>query len=189
MVAGGDNSFDQASPPSYLANVVAVIAGKLHSAALCSNGTVVVWGDNTFGQTNVPAGLSNLVAIAAGDFHTFALCSNGRVIGWGDNTFGQTTVPSNVTNAIGVASGYYHGLTRVPFIQLLRPQLTRSGLILNWNGTGVLQWSPTPAGPLHRRALSRQSLDKCGHVGTSKILPRAPLIYNQPVCALGRKPR
>jgi len=147
VVAWGDNSFGQASPPSDLANVVAVAAGNLHSAALCSNGIVVAWGDNTFGQTNVPAGLSNVVAIAAGDFHTFALCSNGRVIGWGDNTFGQTNVPSNVTNAIGVASGYYHGLARVPFIQVLRPQLTRNGLILNWNGTGVLQWAPTPAGP------------------------------------------
>jgi sugar lactone lactonase YvrE len=75
VVAWGDNSFGQASPPSNLTNVVAITAGCLHSAALCSNGTVVVWGDNTFGQTNVPSGLSNVVAIAAGDFHTLALLS------------------------------------------------------------------------------------------------------------------
>jgi hypothetical protein len=147
VVAWGDNSFGQASPPSNLSNVVGITAGYLHSAALCSNGTVVVWGDDTFGQTNVPTGLSNVVAIAAGDFHTFALCSNGRVVGWGDNTFGQMNVPSSATNVVGIASGYYHGLALAPFIQLLQLQLTRNGLVLNWNGTGVLQWAPTPTGP------------------------------------------
>ena len=80
VVAWGDNSFGQASPPSNLSNVVAITAGYLHSAALCSNGTVVVWGDNTFGQTNVPTGLSNVVAIAAGDFHTFALVFKWHVL-------------------------------------------------------------------------------------------------------------
>jgi alpha-tubulin suppressor-like RCC1 family protein len=147
VVAWGDNSFGQASPPSNLSNVVGITAGYLHSAALCSNGTVVVWGDDTFGQTNVPTGLSNVVAIAAGDFHTFALCSNGRIVGWGDNTFGQMNVPSSATNVVGIASGYYHGLALAPFIQLLQLQLTRNGLVLNWNGTGVLQWAPTPTGP------------------------------------------
>jgi hypothetical protein len=147
VVAWGDNSFGQASPPSNLSNVVGITAGYLHSAALCSNGTVVVWGDDTFGQTNVPTGLSNVVAIAAGDFHTFALCSNGRIVGWGDNTFGQMNVPSSATNVVGIASGYYHGLALAPFIQLLQLQLTRNGLVLNWNGTGVLQWAPTPVGP------------------------------------------
>jgi alpha-tubulin suppressor-like RCC1 family protein len=147
VVAWGDNSFGQASPPSNLSNVVGITAGYLHSAALCSNGTVVVWGDDTFGQTNVPTGLSNVVAIAAGDFHTFALCSNGRIVAWGDNTFGQMNVPSSVTNVVGIASGYYHGLALAPFIQLLQLQLTRNGLVLNWNGTGVLQWAPAPTGP------------------------------------------
>jgi alpha-tubulin suppressor-like RCC1 family protein len=147
VVGWGDNGFGQASPPSNLSNVVAITAGDLHSAALCSNGTVVVWGDDTFGQTNVPPGLSNVVAIAAGDFHTFALCSNGSIVAWGNNTYSQLDVPPSATNALAIASGYYHGLALVPFISLLQANLTRSGLILNWNGTGVLQWSPNPAGP------------------------------------------
>ena len=147
VVGWGDNTFNQASPPPGLSNVVAIAAGYMHSVALCSNGTVVVWGDNSFGQTNVPVGLSNVLAIAAGDFHTFALRSNGSIVAWGDDTFGQTAVPSTATNAIGMSSGYYHGLARVPFIQVLQPHLTRNGLVLSWNGTGILQWSPFPTGP------------------------------------------
>jgi alpha-tubulin suppressor-like RCC1 family protein len=146
VVAWGDNGFGQASPPSNLSNVVAVTAGDLHSAALCSNGTVVVWGDDTFGQTNVPPSLSNVVAIAAGDFHTLALLSNGAVVGWGDDTFGQLDVPSSVTNAIAIASGYYHGLALVPYISL-QAHLTPDGLVIQWNGSGNLQWAPTVTGP------------------------------------------
>jgi hypothetical protein len=147
VVAWGDNSFGQASPPSNLSNVVAIAAGYLHSAALCSNGTVVVWGDNTFGQTNVPPGLSNVVAIAVGDFHTLALLSNGTVVGWGDDTFGQLDVPFDAVNTVGIASGYYHGLALVPLNSLLQSHLTRDGLVIKWHGTGVLQWAPTPTGP------------------------------------------
>jgi hypothetical protein len=147
VVAWGDNSFGQASPPASLSNVVAVAAGYLHSAALISNGTVVVWGDNTFGQTNVPPGLSNVVAIAAGDYHTLALLSNGTVVGWGDDTFGQLNVPATVTNSLGIASGSYHGLALVPFNWLLQAHMTSGGLVLQWNGAGVLQWSPSVVGP------------------------------------------
>jgi hypothetical protein len=147
VVAWGNNSFGQASPPSNLTNVVAIAAGYLHSAALCSNGTVVAWGDNTFGQTHVPPGLSNVVAIAAGDFHTLALLSNGSVVGWGDDTFGQLDVPSSAADAVGIASGCYHGLALVPFGSFLQSHLTRDGLVIHWNGTGVLQWAPTPTGP------------------------------------------
>jgi hypothetical protein len=147
VVAWGDNSFGQASPPSNLSNVVAIAAGYLHSAALCSNGTVVVWGDNTFGQANVPPGLSNVVAIAAGDFHTLALLSNGAVVEWGDDTFGQLDGPFDVVNAVGIASGCYHALALVPLNSLLQSHLTRDGLVIGWRGTGVLQWAPTLAGP------------------------------------------
>jgi len=147
VVGWGDNGFGQASPPANLSNVVAITAGDLHSAALCSNGTVVVWGDDTFGQTNVPPGLSNVVALAAGDFHTLALLSNGTVVAWGNNTYGQLDVPPSATNAIGITSGYYHGLALVPFISFLHVNLTRDGLIIQWNGTGNLQWAPTVTGP------------------------------------------
>jgi hypothetical protein len=56
-------------------------------------------------------------------------------------------VPFNVKHAVGIASGYYHGLALVPFAQTLQIQQTRHGVILNWDGEGVLQRGPTPLGP------------------------------------------
>jgi parallel beta-helix repeat protein len=147
VVAWGDNSFGQATPPSNLSNVVAVTAGYLHSVALRSNGTVVAWGDDSFGQTNVPAGLSNVVAIAAGDFHTLALLSNGNIVGWGNDSLGQLDTPAGLTNAVGIASGYYTGMALVAFKAFLQANMTSAGLLIRWNGTGVLQWASTPEGP------------------------------------------
>jgi hypothetical protein len=130
-----------------LSNVIAIAAGYLHSAALCSNGTVVVWGDDTYGQTNVPAGLTNVVAIAAGDFDTLALRRDGTVVGWGDNSYGQISVPASVMNAVTVASGNYHGLALIPVTVSLQAHMTSAGLMIQWLGAGVLQWAPSPTGP------------------------------------------
>lgn len=146
VVGWGFNAYGQTTPPASLSNVVAITAGYLHSAALRSNGTVVVWGDNTYGQTNVPAGLSNVVAIAAGDFHTLALRTDGTMVGWGDNSFGQTNTPS-ITNAWAIASGNYHGLALIPTAPLLQLQMNYAGLVVQWQGPGVLQWAPSLAGP------------------------------------------
>jgi parallel beta-helix repeat protein len=147
VVAWGDNSAGESTLPTNLSNVVAVTAGYLHSVALCSNGTVVAWGDDSFGQTNVPAGLSNVVAIAAGDFHTLALLSNGNVVGWGNDSLGQLDTPEGLTNAVAIASGYYTGMALVPFKAFLQANMTSAGLLIRWNGTGVLQWASTPGGP------------------------------------------
>ena len=115
-------------------------------AALRANGTVLCWGDNTYGQTNVPVGLSNVVAIAAGDFHTYALQSDGVIVGWGDERYGQLSVPASATNSLAINSGFFHGLALVPPLRLsLRS--TADGLVVDWTGGGVLQWSPTLSGP------------------------------------------
>lgn len=147
VVGWGDNSSGESTPPSNLSNVVSIAAGYLHSVALRSNGTVAVWGDDSFGQTNVPAGLSNVVAIAAGDFHTLALLANGNVVGWGNDSFGQLDKPASVTNVLGIASGYYTGMALVPFRAFLQAKMTDVGLLIQWNGAGVLQWASRPEGP------------------------------------------
>jgi alpha-tubulin suppressor-like RCC1 family protein len=146
VAAWGFNAYGQVSPPAGLTNAMAIAGGYLHSAALCSNGTVVAWGDNTFGQTNVPAGLSNVVAIAAGDFHTLALRADGTIIGWGDDSYGQVDVPAAAAAASSIGSGNYHSLALVPAV-VLQAGLNSSQLIVSWNGPGVLQWAPTPLGP------------------------------------------
>lgn len=88
--------------------VVAVAAGRNHSLALCSDGTVTAWGYNEYGQlgdntptygpvpvaVNVAIGTSALydktvVSIAAGNDHSLALCSDATLAGWGYNSAGQ----------------------------------------------------------------------------------------------------
>ncbi len=84
--------------------VVAVSAGRIHSLALRSDGSVVAWGGDDNGQlgdgganTNRPwpvpvVGLgvgSGAVAVSAGYSHSLAVRSNGSVWAWGDDDFGQ----------------------------------------------------------------------------------------------------
>jgi len=86
----------------------AIAAGRNHSLALMSGGTVVGWGDNGFGQCSPPANLTNAIAIAAGSLHSVALRSDGTVAAWGDDTFGETNVPPGLSNIVAIAAGDYH---------------------------------------------------------------------------------
>lgn len=82
-----------------LGNIVAIAAGDEQSAALKSDGTVLVWGSNREGQLAnnsskesclpLPVnGLSGVTAIAFRG-HVLVLKADGTVWGWGDNQFGQ----------------------------------------------------------------------------------------------------
>lgn len=83
-----------------LSDVVEVEAGREHSIALRSDGTVWTFGFNEMGQlgdgtsTNRTSpvqvsGLSGVVDIAGGHYHSLALLADGTVRGWGYNSFGQ----------------------------------------------------------------------------------------------------
>jgi alpha-tubulin suppressor-like RCC1 family protein len=101
-----------------LGGVNAFAAGRRHSLALLSDGTVAAWGDNDWGQLGdgtytgpstchaafaaaagytvgcstkpvALSGLSGVVAITAGAQHSLALLGDGTVMAWGDNERGQ----------------------------------------------------------------------------------------------------
>jgi hypothetical protein len=90
-------------PASTQSDVVAVAAGRGHSVALKSNGTVVAWGNNSMGQCNTN-GLTNVVAIDAHDNNTMALKADGTVVVYGDNTYGQCNVPAGLNLFAGGGS-------------------------------------------------------------------------------------
>jgi alpha-tubulin suppressor-like RCC1 family protein len=131
----GDGSFSQSDAPipaSGLNFVTAVAAGRRHSLALLSNGTVVAWGDGASGQlgdgefasSDLPVaveGLSGVKAIAAGENFSLALLTNGTVMAWGGNESGQlgdgnTTesdlpvVVKGLTGVTAIAAGGEHAL-------------------------------------------------------------------------------
>ena len=116
-----------------LSGVTAVAAGRYHSLALLSNGTVMAWGNNRSGQlgigktsegSNVPVaipGLSGVTAIGCGEFYSLALLSNGTVMAWGSGSQGQlgngSTTSSDepgavheVSGATAIAAGQSHAL-------------------------------------------------------------------------------
>ncbi|MEI7908405.1 MAG: cadherin-like beta sandwich domain-containing protein [Verrucomicrobiota bacterium] len=129
-----------AGPGSALAgkSVIAVAAGDNHSAALCSDGTLVAWGFNAYGQVGQPGPRPNPLPVAvnigsalyyetirklsaAGD-HCVALCADGLLAGWGGEAVGSSSTPSQVPVAvdrsgvlagktpIALATGQYHSL-------------------------------------------------------------------------------
>ena len=79
----GQNRFGQISVPDNLSDVVMIAAGRNHSLAMRSNGTVVAWGHNHFNQCDVPDELARVVNIFAGEYCSIALKSDGTVVVWG----------------------------------------------------------------------------------------------------------
>ncbi len=158
----GDGSADSSSTNSSInlvtpslpsgARVVAVAAGRYHSLALLSDGTVYAWGRNNAGQlgdsTNIdrdtPVSVSALndndvIALAVGTVHSLALRSNGTVWAWGDNFNGQlgngTNIFSytpiqvlNITDAKAIAAGDLHSLA-----------LLNDGTVRSWGNNALGQ--------------------------------------------------
>jgi alpha-tubulin suppressor-like RCC1 family protein len=161
----GDGNSAQSDTPvltSGLNFVSAIAAGKNHSLALLSNGSVVAWGADTSGQlgdeeevsSDVPeqvVGLTEATAIAAGADQSMALLGNGSVMAWGGNESGQlgdgSTTESEapvavrgLTGVTAIAAGGEHGLA-----------LLSDGTVMAWGeneygqlGDGVTKNSDVP---------------------------------------------
>ena len=104
--------------------VIAVSGGRVHSLALCSDGTLAAWGYNLFGQLGnnnttdslVPVAVDRsgvlagktVITLAGGADHSLALCSDGTLAAWGWNEYGtlgdNSTTDSHVPVAVSTAS-------------------------------------------------------------------------------------
>ena len=112
---GNDVSVVRSTTPvavSSVSGAIVVAAGRVHTCAAISNGTVQCWGGNDGGQLGnglsdngmsrwspTPAevgGITGATDIAAGSSHTCALVANGEVQCWGTNRNGQLGSGSTV---------------------------------------------------------------------------------------------
>ncbi|WP_419946176.1 cell wall-binding repeat-containing protein [Candidatus Poriferisodalis sp.] len=78
----------------------AIAAGRGHSCAVSTDGSIDCWGDNEFGQADAPDGV--YTAIAAGGGHSCVVSTDGSIDCWGRNDFGQADAPDGVYTAIAV---------------------------------------------------------------------------------------
>ncbi|MFW6056818.1 MAG: RCC1-like domain-containing protein [Chloroflexota bacterium] len=120
-------------PANKLSGVSAIAAGKYHSLALKSDGTVLAWGCNWYGQlgddstTDSPqyvqvTGLGDVAGVAAGCWHSLALKTDGTVWGWGSGSNGRLAIGTNssqvkvpeemldMSDALALAGGRAHTL-------------------------------------------------------------------------------
>ena len=101
-----------------------IAAGKYHTLALKSDGTVAAWGAGTtsagptpkYGQSIVPASLGICTKLAAGGYHSLAIKADEKMGNWGaglTNTqispnYGQSIpVPTDIT-WIEISAGEFH---------------------------------------------------------------------------------
>ena len=68
-----------------------ISAGRYHSCALTTDGTISCWGWNNRGQTDAPDGTFS--QISSGGYHTCAIATDDSLSCWGYSGYGQTDTP------------------------------------------------------------------------------------------------
>ncbi|MGJ8591030.1 MAG: T9SS type A sorting domain-containing protein [Aquaticitalea sp.] len=91
-----------------------VSAGKRHTIALHSNGSLWAWGSNTYGLGNgttfsdVPTQIGSVtdwLYISAGEYNNLAIKSDGSLWGWGYNWFGHLGDGTNTDKSTPIRIG------------------------------------------------------------------------------------
>lgn len=149
--------------------VVSIGAGRNHTVALCSDGTLVTWGQNTYRQLgtgddqnrNVPTAVvttgtalagKTVTAVAAGAVHNVVLCSDGTLITWGGGG-SSTPAPPVIVPTVGtvLAGKTVVGLTAGQDFSLVR---CSDGTVGGWGngslgnlGNGSTNRYATPVAP------------------------------------------
>lgn len=143
-----------------------VTAGKWHTVAVKTDGTLWVWGSNSYGQlgdatyttrpTPTQVGTAtNWRTVSAGDLHTIALKADGTLWAWGSNGYGQfgdgTTTDKNTPSQVSAATNWsaiFAGRSRT---FALKTDGTLWAWGANWygklgDGTGIDRKVPTQIG-------------------------------------------
>lgn len=131
---GGDNLFGEQLIPSGVVGAIEVAVGEFFSAALLSNGQVIVWGSDAFGVVVVPTVATNVISLRAGASHLVALRADGTVVAWGNSADGRTSVPAGLSRVTKIAAGRAHSLA-----------LRDDGTVVAWGYNGAGQTS-VPSG-------------------------------------------
>ena len=120
----------------------AVAAGREHSIALASDGTVWAWGNGNLGggsyeRRNAPGqvtALSGVLAVDGGPIHALALMAGGTVWAWGDNEYGQLGDGTEFERTVPVRSGELAGIIAVAAGSLHSLALKENGTV--WAAAG-----------------------------------------------------
>jgi hypothetical protein len=110
VVCWGDNSYDKATPPEGVSDVVSAQAGNNYSYALKTDGTVVAWGRNYNSALNVPTDLDDAIQISVGFDWAAALKTDGTVVAWGINDYAQVSGVAPLSNVKQIACGRAFGI-------------------------------------------------------------------------------
>ncbi len=141
--------------------VVAVSAGKSHTLALTSDGTIAAWGSSAHGQVGnggkadysapvlvMRAGVlvgKTVVAVTAGEDHSIAVSADGTVAAWGRGDSGQLgngTISDSIVPSLVIHTGALSGKSVVAVATSQRHSfaLCQDGSLVAWgsNDSGQL---------------------------------------------------
>lgn len=147
-----------------------ISAGKEHTIAIKTDGTLWAWGNNGFGQlgngtttnSNTPIQIgtaNNWQSVSAGWAHTVAIKTDGTLWAWGANNYGQlgngTTINNSAPLQVGtannwqsVSAGFWHTMAIKTNGELLAWGRNASGQL--GNNTTIDSNSPISIGTNYR---------------------------------------
>ena len=184
--------------------VIAVAAGRYHSLALCSDGTVAAWGSNENGQLGInstinssvpvavdPSGVLSgriVTGVAAGGQHNLALCSDGTVAAWGSNEDGQLGNNSTLNSSVPLAVDPSAALSGKTVVAVTAGRY--HSLALCSDGT-VASWGSNELGQLGNGGFAQSPVavlvDTSGALaGKTVAMISAGLVHNLALCSDGR---
>lgn len=130
---GSDNNNQLSDIPTET-DFIDVTAGKYHTLALRTNGSILGWGLDGVDLliTDIPDG-NDFFAISAGADHNLALKTDGSIVAWGNNDEGKVSDTPPGNEFIAISAGEDHNLA-----------LRSNGSIAAWGKDWYGQATPPP---------------------------------------------